>query len=115
VRRRLPTAPDKPWFDLAAARELSRRAAKRARVQIVVVTPLLGGVLTLYVYRDRLFPRGWDAVMRILLAVAFMGLGWQLAREVGVPCARCSPSTSSPQLRAPSASSSACGRCSSWL
>jgi small conductance mechanosensitive channel len=81
--KRRHTPPDKSWFDLGAARELSRRAAKRARVQIVVLTPLLGGVLTLYVYRDRLFPRGWDAVMRILLAVAFMGLGWQLAREVG--------------------------------
>jgi small-conductance mechanosensitive channel len=81
--KRRHTPPDKSWFDLGAARELSRRAAKRARVQIVVLTPLLGGVLTLFVYRDRLFPRGWDAVMRILLAVAFMGLGWQLAREVG--------------------------------
>jgi small-conductance mechanosensitive channel len=81
--KRRHTPPDKSWFDLGAARELSRRAAKRARVQIVVLTPLLGGVLTLYVYRDRLFSRGWDAVVRILLAVAFIALGWQLAREVG--------------------------------
>ncbi len=81
--RRRHVSPDKPWFDLGAARELSRRAAKRARVQIVVLTPLLGGVLALYVYRHRLFPSGWDGVVRILLAVAFIALGWQLAREVG--------------------------------
>ncbi len=81
--RRRHASPDKPWFDLGAARELSRRAAKRARVQIVVLTPLLGGVLALYVYRHRLFPSGWDGVVRILLAVAFIALGWQLAREVG--------------------------------
>ena len=81
--RRRHASPDKPWFDLGAARELSRRAAKRARVQIVVLTPLLGGVFALYVYRDRLFPSGWDGAVRILLAVAFIALGWQLAREVG--------------------------------
>jgi small-conductance mechanosensitive channel len=83
MRHRRRTPPDKPWFDLATARELSRRAAKRARVQIVVLTPLLGGVFALYAYRDRLFPRNWDAVVRILLAVAIIALGWQLAREVG--------------------------------
>ncbi|MDX6692220.1 MAG: small conductance mechanosensitive channel [Solirubrobacteraceae bacterium] len=81
--RRRPPTPDKSWFDLGAARELSRRAAKRARVQIIVVTPLLGGVFVLYAYRRRLFPHDWDPVVRILFAVAIIALGWQLAREVG--------------------------------
>jgi small-conductance mechanosensitive channel len=81
--RRRRTAPDKPWFDLGAARELSRRAAKRARVQVLVLTPLLGGVCVLYAYRDRLFPRGWDGAVRILLAGAIIAIGWQLARDVG--------------------------------
>jgi small-conductance mechanosensitive channel len=80
--RRRP-APDKPWFDLGAARELSRRAAKRARVQVIVLTPLLGGVFVLYSYRDRLFPRSWDAAVRIVFAAAIIALGWQLARDVG--------------------------------
>jgi small-conductance mechanosensitive channel len=82
MRRRRPV-PDKPWFDLGAARELSRRAAKRARVQVLVLTPLLGGLFVLYSYRDRLFPRGWDGAVRILLAAAIIALGWQLARDIG--------------------------------
>jgi small-conductance mechanosensitive channel len=81
--RRRRAAPDKPWLDLGAARELSRRASKRARVQVLVLTPLLGGVFVLYSYRDRLFPRGWDGAVRILLAAAIIAIGWQLARDVG--------------------------------
>jgi small-conductance mechanosensitive channel len=81
--RRRRSVPDKPWFDLGAARELSRRAAKRARVQLLVLTPLLGGLFVLYSYRDRLFPRGWDGAVRILLAAAIIALGWQLARDSG--------------------------------
>jgi small-conductance mechanosensitive channel len=81
--RRRRSVPDKPWFDLGAARELSRRAAKRARVQVLVLTPLLGGLFVLYSYRDRLFPRGWDGAVRILLAAAIIALGWQLARDIG--------------------------------
>ncbi|HEV7883278.1 MAG TPA: mechanosensitive ion channel family protein [Solirubrobacteraceae bacterium] len=76
-------APDRPWFDLAAARELSQRAIKRARIESVVLLPAMAGVVALYAVRDRLFPAAWDTAIRLLTAVAIVALGWQLARSAG--------------------------------
>jgi small-conductance mechanosensitive channel len=70
-------------WDVGLARELSRRAVQRARIQLLVVLPLLVGVLLVYAYRDRLFGPGWDAAVRIGTALALLALGWQLARDVG--------------------------------
>jgi small conductance mechanosensitive channel len=75
--------PERPWFDLAAARELSHRAIKRARIESVVLLPAMVGVVALYAVRDRLFPASWDTAIRLLTAVAIVALGWQLARSAG--------------------------------
>jgi small-conductance mechanosensitive channel len=72
-----------PWRDLALRRALSRRAARRAAVQLLVVLPLIGAIFALYLERDRLFGPEWDTTVRIVTAVALMALGWQLARDVG--------------------------------
>jgi small conductance mechanosensitive channel len=65
------------------ARELSRRAAKRARIQLLVLAPLLAGVLLVYTYRRQLFGPGWDTPVRFVTAVGLIILGWQVARDAG--------------------------------
>jgi small conductance mechanosensitive channel len=69
--------------ELARARELSRRAVRRARLQLLVLLPLLVGVLAVYSYRRDLFGPEWDNPVRILTAIALVSLGWQMARDVG--------------------------------
>ena len=65
------------------ARQLSRRAAKRARIELLVIAPLLAAVLALYAYRRQLLGPSWDGVVRGFTAVALVILGWQIARDVG--------------------------------
>jgi small conductance mechanosensitive channel len=76
---------DHPWFDVSAtaALEISRRAVKRARIELVVLLPLLAAVLLLYGYRDRLFPPAWDPGVRLVAAGALIATGWMLARSAG--------------------------------
>ncbi|MEN3283184.1 MAG: small conductance mechanosensitive channel [Solirubrobacteraceae bacterium] len=82
-RRRIRGRAGRPWWEHGLARELSRRAAKRARIQLLVLSPLLAGVLLVYGYRRQLFGPGWDTTVRIATAVALIFLGWQLARDIG--------------------------------
>jgi small conductance mechanosensitive channel len=65
------------------ARHLSRRAVRRARIESLVLLPLLAATLVAYGYRRHLFPHGWDTPIRVLTALAVLSLGWQLARDVG--------------------------------
>jgi small-conductance mechanosensitive channel len=69
------------WRDVGLARQLSRRAVKRARVQLLIMLPLLAGVLVLYSYRRELF--GVDMPARIATVVALLIIGWQAARDIG--------------------------------
>jgi small-conductance mechanosensitive channel len=69
------------WRDVGLARQLSRRAVKRARVQLLVLLPMLAGVLVLYSYRRELF--GVDMPARIATVVAILIIGWQAARDIG--------------------------------
>jgi small-conductance mechanosensitive channel len=48
-----------------------------------VLLPLLAGVLSVFRYRDRVFPRDWDAGVRLATAIALLILGWKLARSAG--------------------------------
>jgi small conductance mechanosensitive channel len=71
------------WRDLALARHLSRRAVRRARIEMVILLPLLIGVLLLYGYRDEVFGGTWDDAVRGTTTLALLMLGWQLARDAG--------------------------------
>ena len=71
------------WRELGLPRHLSRRAVKRARIQSLVLLPLLVGVLVVYSYRDQLFGHDWDTAVRFVTAGALISLGWQFARDVG--------------------------------
>src|SRR3954451_23563826 len=69
------------WVDAGLARQLSRRALRRARIQILLFAPLLGGVLFLYTQRSEI--SGADTPIRIVTVVALLMLGWALIRDFG--------------------------------
>ncbi|MGZ6706971.1 MAG: hypothetical protein ACXVFN_08500 [Solirubrobacteraceae bacterium] len=71
------------WREAGLARQLSRRAVKRARIQVFVLLPLLAGVLVFYDERRRLLDHAWDTPVQIATAVALLILGWQIARDIG--------------------------------
>jgi small conductance mechanosensitive channel len=71
------------WRQVDLARHLSRRAVRRARIESLVLLPLLAATLVAYGYRRHLFPRSWDTPIRVVTALAVVSLGWQLARDVG--------------------------------
>jgi small conductance mechanosensitive channel len=69
------------WQEVGLARQISAKAARKARRQAVVLIPLLVGVLLAYRYRTDLF--GVDMPIRVITVVALLALGWTLARDVG--------------------------------
>jgi small-conductance mechanosensitive channel len=77
------TARGHAWREAGFARQLSRRAVKRARIQSLVLLPVLAGVLAVYSYRHDIFGPGYDAPVRIVTFVALISLGWQFARDIG--------------------------------
>ena len=81
--RHLFTTHSHSWRDVGLARQLSRSAVKRARIQSLVLLPLLVGVLVVYGYRRQLFGPGYDDPVRIVTFLALISLGWQFARDIG--------------------------------
>ena len=62
-------------------RERAARRAKPARRQALLLLPLLTAVVLAYNYRAELF--GIDKPIRFLSVIAFVILGWALARDLG--------------------------------
>jgi small conductance mechanosensitive channel len=81
--RQFFTTHSHSWRDVGLARQLSRRAVKRARIQSLVLLPLLVGVLVVYGYRDELFGPAYDSATRIVTFLVLISLGWQFARDIG--------------------------------
>jgi len=81
--RQFFTTHSHSWRDVGLARQLSRRAVKRARIQSLVLLPVLVGVLVVYGYRDQLFGPAYDSATRIVTFLALISLGWQFARDIG--------------------------------
>lgn len=69
------------WVDAGLARQLSRSALRRARLQILVTAPLLAGVLVLYSRRGDF--AGADTAIRAVTVVALLMLGYALIRDFG--------------------------------
>jgi small-conductance mechanosensitive channel len=82
-RPRLLDTRGHQWLEAGLARQLSRRAVKRARIQLLVLAPTVAAVLLVYHYRIQLVGREWDTVVRAATAIALVVLGWQVARDVG--------------------------------
>jgi small-conductance mechanosensitive channel len=79
--RRLLDTRSHSWREAGLARQLSARAVKRARIQTLVLLPMLVGVMVLYSYRKQIF--GIDEPIRIATVLALVALGWQFARDLG--------------------------------
>ncbi len=79
--KRLLETRSHSWREAGLARQLSSRAVKRARIQTLVLLPMIAGVLILYANRQRLF--GVDEPVRIATVLALVALGWQFARDLG--------------------------------
>jgi small conductance mechanosensitive channel len=71
------------WREAGLARQLSRRAVKRARIQAFVLVPVLVGILVVYGYRHDLFGRDFDKPVQIVTTIVLIVLGWQIARDIG--------------------------------
>jgi small conductance mechanosensitive channel len=71
------------WREAGLARQLSRRAVRRARIQAIVMVPVLIGILVVYGYRDDVFGPDYETPVQIATTVVLIVLGWQIARDVG--------------------------------
>jgi small-conductance mechanosensitive channel len=69
------------WREAGLARQLSARAAKRARIQLFVLIPIGIATYVLYNRREQLF--GVDTPARVVAAVLLLAIGWQVARDIG--------------------------------
>ena len=81
--KRLFDTQSHSWREAGLARQLSMRAVKRARIQAIVMVPLLIGILVGYGYRDQLFGPAYETPVQIATTVVLIVLGWQIARDVG--------------------------------
>jgi small-conductance mechanosensitive channel len=81
--KRLLNTQSHSWREAGLARQLSRRAVNRARIQALVLVPVLIGILVVYGYRDDLFGRAYETPVRIATTVFLIVLGWQIARDIG--------------------------------
>jgi small-conductance mechanosensitive channel len=81
--KRLFDTQSHSWREAGLARQLSVRAVKRARIQAIVMVPLLIGVLVGYGYRDQLFGSAYETPVQIATTVVLIVLGWQIARDIG--------------------------------
>ena len=81
--RQFFTTHSHSWRDVGLARQLSRRAVKRARIQSLVLLPVLVAVLVVYGYREKAFGPEYDTPVRIVTFLVLISLGWQFARDVG--------------------------------
>ena len=69
------------WDEVGLARQLSKRAVKRARIETVILLVLTAATVALFVYREEVF--GLDAPIRLGAAAALLLLGFGLARDLG--------------------------------
>jgi small conductance mechanosensitive channel len=81
------------WERVGLAVDVSQRAVRRARGELVVLAPLLIGVLLIHHYKATLFnyPKvggqpvtpSWDTWVNLGTVLALLVLGWTIARDVG--------------------------------
>ncbi len=70
----------------ARARSLTIQTAQKAeqaKLELLVIVPLMAVTVFAYLRREELFGAGADTPVRVGAAVAMVGLGWLLARDLG--------------------------------
>jgi small conductance mechanosensitive channel len=83
VMRRMFETRSHAWREAGLARELTRRAVRRAQRGAVFFILAFAGVLVAYSYRDDLFGRQLDEPVRIGTVIVLLALGWAASRDVG--------------------------------
>ena len=77
--------PNVPTLAPAArARSLTLQTAqraKKAKVELLVIIPLMAATVVVYLRRQELF--GADTPVRVAAAIVMVALGWALARDIG--------------------------------
>jgi len=71
------------WEEVGLARQLSRGAVKRARIETLVVLLAIVAVGTLYSYRRELVGPDWAPLVRWATVIVLLILGWSFARGIG--------------------------------
>jgi small conductance mechanosensitive channel len=75
------------WREVGLARQLSVRAANRARTEVVLLVPLFAGIVLLYDNRRSLLgvapASPWDVPLGAVTVVVLVILGWAIARDIG--------------------------------
>jgi small conductance mechanosensitive channel len=81
--RRLFDTHSHSWREAGLARQLSRRAVQRARLETALLVPLIAGILLLYDRRKHIADGQFDVAIRVGAVLALLILGWQVARAIG--------------------------------
>jgi small conductance mechanosensitive channel len=77
------------WERVGLAVNLSQRAVRRARRELVVLAPLVIGVLLVHHYKRQLFhypahrTPSYDTWVNVATVLALLALGWTIARDIG--------------------------------
>jgi small conductance mechanosensitive channel len=72
------------WQEAGLLRQVNRRAAKRARLEALLLVPLFVAVVVVYENRHSLLGIDTETlVVQIVVAVVLLILGWAIARDVG--------------------------------
>ncbi len=79
--RRMLETKSHSWQEAGLARQISARAARKARRQAALLIPMVAAVLLAYEYRQQLF--GVDMPVRLVTVIVLVGLGWTIARDAG--------------------------------
>ncbi len=86
-RRSLAATRSHYWRELGLVGQISARAVRRARAEMVVLGLLFAGVILLFDTRQTVFGRSvtdrFDAPIRGFTVLVLVILGWWLARDVG--------------------------------
>ena len=69
------------WHEVGLARQLSARAVRRARIEVLILLALVAATVAMYLFREELF--GVDVPVRLGAAAALLILGFGLARDLG--------------------------------
>jgi small conductance mechanosensitive channel len=79
--RRMLDTQSHAWREVGLARQLSQRAVRRARLEVIVLLLLTAATVVLYIFREELF--GLDHAIRLAAAAALLLLGFGISRDLG--------------------------------
>lgn len=75
------------WEKVGLAVDVSQRAIRRARREVLVLVPMLVAILLIFSHKEQLLGvkdgSTWDTPLRAVIALALVALGWTFARDVG--------------------------------